>query len=275
MSEEQEPSEEHFDFDDDFPPPKGGALKVVIILGIIGAGGFGLLSALKGDGQGTGEFSIEDQVAELSQLIGDKSCTNAQTLFDKLMKRELNPLERRMVQKREKAIKKCLATAAAREAREAPLDPAVAAAIAKSLVFVSKQEKHFSKPESFMDRLTLTVEDVRAEKGDDGEIRVAVQLTLRPKATMLFDENSFRLFDNNDALDEARWFRPVDKDADTIFMPRMGAGQMERGRSVTGWITFGGLDDQVKHLGLQYRPVWAGADPFVVGLAADMRLKTP
>ena len=98
MSEDQEPSEEHFDFDDDFPPPKGGALKVVIILGIIGAGGFGLLSALKGDGQGTGEFSIEDQVAELSQLIGDKSCTNAQTLFDKLMKRELNPLERRMVQ---------------------------------------------------------------------------------------------------------------------------------------------------------------------------------
>jgi len=275
MSDWIEREDEHGDDDDDFPPAKGGMVRTLLIVGVIAGAGFGLLQFLTGDEQGAVEFSIEDQVAELSQLIGDKSCANAKALFDKLMARELNPLERRMVNKREKAITKCLQAAAAREAQEAPLDPAVAAALAKSLVFMTKQEKHFSTPQVFMDMVTLTLEDMRAQKSADGELLVGVQVTMRPKKTMLFDEQAFRLFDNNDALEEARWFRPIDKEAETIFLPRLGSGQMERGRAITAWITFGGLDDKVKHLGLQYRPVWAGSEPLVVGLAADMRLKSP
>lgn len=275
MSDWIEREDEHPDDDDDFPPPKGGALKVVMILVLIGAGGFGMLSFLTQDDQGPIEFSIEDQVAELGQLLGDKSCTNAKALYDKLMARELNPLERRMVRKREKAIDKCLKAEAAREAQEAPLDPALEEALAKSLVFVTKHDKHFSTPQVFMDMVSLTLEDVRAQKSAEGELLVGVQVTIRPKKTMLFDEQAFRLFDNNDALEEARWFRPIDKEAQTIFQPRLGAGQMERGRAITAWITFVGLDDKVKHLGLQYRPVWAGSDPLQVGLAANMRLKAP
>ena len=93
MSEGREGEDLHLDDDDDFPPPKGGALKVIMILVLIGVGGFGLLRSLSQDGQGSIEFSIEDQVAELSQLIGDKSCTNAKDLYEKLMARDLNPLD--------------------------------------------------------------------------------------------------------------------------------------------------------------------------------------
>ncbi|MBM66555.1 MAG: hypothetical protein CMH55_10010, partial [Myxococcales bacterium] len=263
------------DDDWDEAPKSGGALQALLVIGLIAGGGYGLLTFLTADTEATAEFDLEAQVKELGLLIEDKSCTNAKRLYDKLMAMELNAPAQRLVRKREKGVEKCLKAMEAREQRNAAPDPETTAAIAKTLVFTNLQKDHFGKPQEIKGKVWLTLEDARVVKGEEGELIVGVQVTIKPRQTGLFDERSFSLFDNNEALDQARWFRPIAKEAETVFMPRLGAGQMERGKAVTGWVTFGGLDAEVKHLALQYRPVWAGADPFVGGISPDMITSAP
>ena len=75
-----------------------------------------------------------------------------------------------------------------------------------------------------------------------------------------------KLRDNAEGQNEPRWWQSSPSDG---MVPVLGAGKLQKGRTVQGWVTFHGLDEKVRWPSLDYHPSWEPRG-FAAGLADDL-----
>jgi tetratricopeptide (TPR) repeat protein len=143
-----------------------------------------------------------------------------------------------------------------------------AIAFDQTVRLTTKTEKNFGRFVEFGEQISIRLDDVRRTKaGEDGKFSVGLKLTIKArKKEIQYEMVSMKLRDNAEGQEQPRWWMSSASDG---MVPVFGSGKLKRGKMVSGWVTFHGIDEQVKWPSLDYHPMWE-PNAFAAGLADDL-----
>jgi len=282
--------EDPHDFEIDYHKSSSSKYYVIAILGFVGLGGYLMMNSSAPQAS----FNIDEQLVELDKLIDDRSCNNAKVKMAFIKGKSVKAAHKLAVQKREMRLKKC-EKEEARILQAKGIEPTVSvtggdfsvetskdmaaraianaegnAAIAydQTVRLTTKTEKNFGRFVEFGEQIAIRLDDIRRTNvGEDGKFSIGLKLTIKArKKEIQYEMVSMKLRDNSEGQEQPRWWMSSASDG---MVPVLGSGKLAKGRTVSGWVTFHGIDDKVKWPSLDYHPMWE-PNAFAAGLADDL-----
>ena len=278
------------DFEIDYHKSSSTKWYVMAIVGFLGLGVYLMMNSEAPKAA----FNIDEQLTELDKLIEDRSCHNAKVKMDFIKSKAERVAHKAAVQQREARLKKCQKEDA-RMMQAKGLEPTVsvtggdfsmetsqdmaaraianaegnaAIALDETARLATKTAKNFGRFVEFGEQIAIRLDDVRRTKaGEDNKFSVGLKLTIKArKKEVQYEMVSMKLRDNAEGQEQPRWWMSSASDG---MVPVLGAGKLKKGKMISGWVTFHGLDDQVKWPSLSYHPMWE-PNAFAAGLADDL-----
>jgi hypothetical protein len=277
------------DFEIDYK--KGSKGKYLVVAGLFLGLGLYYMSGSSGPAANS-DFVFEAQVGELDKYLDDQSCVNAKNKFDYILKQGIRPGEQLELELRSGRIKSCtkndqqilrekgvggVAVTGGDFSMQTSADlarAAIAGAVGENAIDISTTrqlktmtQKHFNVFHPYGSKLMIRLEDIRRTMPEQpgGSVSVGLKLTFKAKKKTDYSGMDFKLFDNTSDGEPRHW---VSSNTDA-FLPIVGKGKVMRGRSVSGWVTFHGVDAKAKFPSIEYHPFWEPR-AFGAGLADDL-----
>ncbi len=282
--------EDPHDFEIDYHKSSNTKYYVGAVVGFLALGGYLFLNSEAPEGV----FKVEEQLVELDKLIDDKSCHSAREKMNFIKSKSVRTAHKLAVQQREKRLKDCekedkrmmqakgLATGISVTGGDFSVETskdlaakAIAAAEGNAAIaydqtvgLTTRTAKNFGRFVEFGEQVAIRLDDLRrTAPGEDGKFSVGLKLTLKArKKEVQYEMVSMKLRDNSEGGGDPRWWLSSPSDG---LVPTLGAGKLAKGRMVSGWVTFHGIDDKVKWPSLDYHPMWEPKG-FAAGLADDL-----